>query len=302
MEIPLDLVSIEPFSSQGFCVRLTSSLAEQLDKNDLAKPIIAAIDKLACESSKAQQLKHVLTSFKKLISSPTQILYLLWDAGREVNQSFLLGFLKVERRTLYVYDDKNVSHKRQPLCLLDFFVHEKCQHRGYGRLLLDAMLHDEHVLPCMLAVDKPSESLLSFLSKRYNLHEPKWQINNFVIYPRFFDFEDNLSPNSNGNGAVRSKPDVVPEFLGPASKRHSIEVVEEHKFILSDEQDVQKSKNGHDNDDVVVLRHFDHPDPLFALEKAEDQPDSLVVESDNPNAGSYAKGRKLLAMAHHKLW
>jgi len=56
-------------------------LPTRFRQNVQAKPLIAAFEKLAQESSLAQGLQHMLTTFKKVVDSPHQILYLLWDAG-----------------------------------------------------------------------------------------------------------------------------------------------------------------------------------------------------------------------------
>ena len=32
----------------------------------------------------------------------------------------------------------------QLLCLLEFYVHYKVQRRGFGKKIIDTMLHDEH--------------------------------------------------------------------------------------------------------------------------------------------------------------
>ncbi|NXJ58283.1 ATAT acetyltransferase, partial [Spizaetus tyrannus] len=66
--------------------------------------------------------------------------------------------------------DHNGAHNEaEPLCVLDFYIHESLQRHGYGRELFQHMLQSERVEPWRLAVDRPSEKLLAFLRKHYGL-------------------------------------------------------------------------------------------------------------------------------------
>jgi len=61
----------------------------------------------------------------------------------------VVGILKVGSKKLFVYDYHGVQHEMQPLCVLDFYVHESCQRRGYGKKLFDFMLQ---VTFCLFSV------------------------------------------------------------------------------------------------------------------------------------------------------
>lgn len=52
----------------------------------------------------------------------------------------VVGFLKVGRKKLFVYDAAGAHHELQPLCVLDFYVHESKQRMGCGRTLYEHML------------------------------------------------------------------------------------------------------------------------------------------------------------------
>lgn len=117
-----------------------------------------------------------------------------------------------------------MQHEVEPLCLLDFYVHESMQRSGCGKKLFEAMLEvcenpyalfcchhhfplqSEGVKPHHMAIDRPSSKCLSFLKKHYNLHPCRWQVckgvqvhraagiffylsqaNSFVIYDGFFE-------------------------------------------------------------------------------------------------------------------
>ncbi len=56
-------------------------------------------------------------------------LYVLSDAG------LLLGMLKLGRKKLFLVDPSDTMREYQPLCVLDFYVHESCQRQGFGREL-----------------------------------------------------------------------------------------------------------------------------------------------------------------------
>ena len=115
--------------------------------------------------------------------------------------------LKVGRKKLFLLDGAGKPHELSPMCVLDFYVTETRQRTGCGKRLFEAMLRREQVEPRSLAVDRPSEKLISFLRKHYSLasiipqvlapvesfHLIKLQIyaiflqvNNYVIFSGFF--------------------------------------------------------------------------------------------------------------------
>ncbi len=49
------------------------------------------------------------------------------------------------------------------------------------------MLKHENVIPEKLAYDRPSPKLISFLAKHYDLKDFIPQVNNFVVFKKFFD-------------------------------------------------------------------------------------------------------------------
>merc|ERR1719213_1152051 len=83
-------------------------------------------------------------------------------------------------------DVKDALKEINPLCVLDFYVHESCQRTGLGRCLFDTMLEREGVSAVQLAYDKPSPKLLPFLRKHFGLSRYQPQNNNFVIFDEFY--------------------------------------------------------------------------------------------------------------------
>ena len=52
----------------------------------------------------------------------------------------VVGILRMGTRKLFVYDHMNHQHEMEPLCVLDFYVHESRQRMGCGKKLYDYML------------------------------------------------------------------------------------------------------------------------------------------------------------------
>lgn len=48
-------------------------------------------------------------------------------------------------------------------------------------------LQVENAVAAEVAVDRPSQSMLNFMQKHYNLVDPIWQPNNYAVYPSFFE-------------------------------------------------------------------------------------------------------------------
>ncbi|KAM8793810.1 LOW QUALITY PROTEIN: alpha-tubulin N-acetyltransferase 1 [Eudromia elegans] len=96
------------------------------------------IDELGRASARAQGLPVPVTSAARLERSP-HVLYVLRDAvGRGV-----IGFLKVGYKRLFLLDGGGRQAPAEPLCVLDFYVHETRQRRGHGRELFQHMLHGD---------------------------------------------------------------------------------------------------------------------------------------------------------------
>ncbi|GFY74753.1 alpha-tubulin N-acetyltransferase 1 [Trichonephila inaurata madagascariensis] len=149
------------------------------------------LDEMGIASAKAQNLQSPITTLKKLINSSQQRIYTI----RDINESrSIIGMLKVGIKRLFVCDDVGAYHEVDPVCLLDFYIHESKQRCGFGHELFDAMLKAEGLEPSKLAIDRPSFKCLAFLEKHYNLKHPLQQNNNFVIYAGFLADRPNKRP------------------------------------------------------------------------------------------------------------
>jgi len=183
------------------------------------------MDVVGKASAVAQTLHTVITSSEKLrTGGDEQSVYFLCDF--KANQ--VVGLLKIGRKKLFVYDQQGVQHevhkkrslvlgfseliptflmncycfpfKLNPLCILDFYVHESRQRIGCGKVLFDYMLANEGVDVKHLAIDRPSDKFIYFLRKHYQLTKMIPQVNNFAIFDGFF---------SQRSGKGSRKPDSL---------------------------------------------------------------------------------------------
>uniref|UniRef100_A0A7N5P2H5 Alpha-tubulin N-acetyltransferase 1 n=1 Tax=Ailuropoda melanoleuca TaxID=9646 RepID=A0A7N5P2H5_AILME len=153
---------------------------------DLQQQIMTIVDELGKASAKAQHLPAPITSASRMQSN-RHVMYVLKDtSARPAGKGAIIGFLKVGYKKLFVLDDREAHNEVEPLCILDFYVHESLQRHGHGRELFHYMLQKERVEPHQLAIDRPSQKLLKFLNKHYNLETTVPQVNNFVIFEGFF--------------------------------------------------------------------------------------------------------------------
>lgn len=152
------------------------------EERTFQESLFQTIDILGARSKIAQGINSPLTSVAKLRENREFRLYLL------VEGHLGMGILKVGTKKLFVtHPMKRHLVEVMPLCVLDFYVSEQVQRSGFGRRLYMAMLHEEGLTPAQLAIDRPSEKLLSFMKRHFGLQSYTAQTNNFVVYHEFFD-------------------------------------------------------------------------------------------------------------------
>lgn len=91
------------------------------------------IDRMGEASSRAQGLREIITSTQRLQISELHRVYLMKDPQANGGKGSVVGLLKVGEKNLFVYDAQGRNHEMKPTCVLDFFVNEKIQRRGYGK-------------------------------------------------------------------------------------------------------------------------------------------------------------------------
>jgi len=117
------------------------------------------LERLAELSAKAQNLKFPITNWEKFSTSSDRI-YVMTVGGR------LEGYLRIGTRDLWLNDPLNNVYKQFPsvISVLDFYVeHQRC---GNGSRLFDFAIELENVFPHMIAYDRPSDKMKSFLARR----------------------------------------------------------------------------------------------------------------------------------------
>jgi len=168
---------LAPFRS-----RVKSDRYELANKQNQLKTLI---DKMGEASTRAQGLRSPITSAIKLQHSDHR-LYITKDPSANNGLGAAVGIIKVGHKKLFLLDMQSVQYEVNPLCVLDFYVHESRQRTGCGKRLFEHMLKMEGRMAHQLAIDRPSHKFVSFLKKYYGLKNAIPQANNFVIHEHFF--------------------------------------------------------------------------------------------------------------------
>lgn len=90
------------------------------------------------------------------------------------------------KRNLFVSNGGGIR-EIQPVCVLDFYVHESMQRGGHGKDLFDFMLYSEKQRPEKLGYDRPSMKLISFCARHFGLRKHLPQNNNFVVFDAYWN-------------------------------------------------------------------------------------------------------------------
>jgi len=143
--------------------------------------------------------EHLETTATRRVSllQPDNTLYLAWKYDQETDTSYLLGFLKVGRKQLFLFDKNLQPYEGSFVCLLDFYVHYSHQRKGIGSRLFQFMMDSERVQEAyQIALDNPTVTLLGFFAKKFGLADPVWQNTNFVVFPQLFSASRKDESNS----------------------------------------------------------------------------------------------------------
>lgn len=144
----------------------------------------SVLDIFGRNSAKAQGLSGPITD---LLRARTHHHNVYIAARREGKKTTIFGYIKTGRKKLFMTTQMGRFEEIEPVCVLDFYVHESSQRIGIGRALYEAVLEGEHQAPATMAYDRPSPKLLAFLKRHYGLSEYIPQANNFVVYKQYWD-------------------------------------------------------------------------------------------------------------------
>lgn len=188
MEFPFDVAALlgaPPDCEEPFVGRID----EDFMHGYAARPLCDVLDLMGKASAVAQGLRKPVTVGTPHLSG--QRVYLMAQGA------VALGLLKVGEKRLFVAPPALANQRASsgvqdalreinPLCALDFYVHESCQRGGFGRRIFDAMLRQEGQSPAKMAFDRPSPKLIGFLAKHFELIRYRPQNNNYVVFDDFF--------------------------------------------------------------------------------------------------------------------
>ncbi|GLI67225.1 hypothetical protein VaNZ11_011162, partial [Volvox africanus] len=168
------------------------------NQQNLAK----VLDVFGKKSAVAQGLQTPVTDIHRLRTTDQRLYLYMY---RQSTKTVVLGGLKVGTKRLYVRTITADLREIEPICVLDFYVHESCQRRGIGKALFEHFLNTEGCDPASLAYDRPSPKLLAFLGKHYGLQEHVPQSNNYVVFNRYFDLNPASASTSRSQGRLNSR-------------------------------------------------------------------------------------------------
>lgn len=212
MEFPFDLAGHIQGVPQGHTGPRVGCIDERALRGSSGSRLATVLEELGQKSAKAQALRKPVTYGSSLGEHRVYVL---------VDGRVALGFLKVGPKRLFLAspqvsafaDVQGAFREIEPLCALDFYVHEGHQRCGYGRQLFDAMLEGEQTTPAQLGYDRPSPKLLAFLKRHFGLHKFRPQSNNFVVFEDYFQ-------EAAGQGTSRPRtgdPAFNPEAATPTA-------------------------------------------------------------------------------------
>lgn len=145
----------------------------------------------------------MITTFAKFSSATEQqdqTMYLKVEGKKAI------GFIKIGHRKLFIRTRTNALVEMTPLCVLDFYVSERCQRGGFGKEIFDAMLEVEQTSAHRLAYDRPSGKLLPFLAKHFGLKSYVPQNNNYVVYDEYFRQGQERPPSGMQGKYAKTQP------------------------------------------------------------------------------------------------
>ena len=175
--------------------------------------IATIIDHMGQMSAVAQGLGAVITTTERLQNNPDHFLFIA------ANSSSALGIIKFGRKKLFHRTSNGSVNEITPMCVLDFYVSERCQRQGVGSALFNFALQHLRVEPYQLGYDRPSIKFLSFLHKHHQLSQYEAQNNNFVVFHDYFvRGEQDVGGGSDSGGGRRGGRRMV----GAASSRGAV--------------------------------------------------------------------------------
>ena len=226
-----------PFLSESSVTTLTSSSLSLISRDERERLRIV-VDNAGRRSAQAQDLGQPITSLVKLVHSD-HVLHVCTEKVT-ARKTVVVGIINTGRKKLFIYNDSPVLHEIEPVCILDFYVHESVQRKVYGKKLFEHVLQHEKTRPEKLAYDRPSAKFLAFLGKHYNLSNFVPQRNNFVVFRRYFTTPSAKSgPGRQADRAALRAVSQPGDAWTPISQRP---LTAKRKFVRREQQPHQQAQ------------------------------------------------------------
>ncbi|XP_029347133.1 alpha-tubulin N-acetyltransferase 1 [Acyrthosiphon pisum] len=256
------------------------------ENDDLKNIMRLIIDEMGKASAVSQEFKVPITSANRLVNSD-HVIYMMTE-HKKPGHFAVVGFLKMGWKKLFLYDKQASRSEARVYCLLDFYIHESKQRKGYGIRLIQCMLQDIGLEAKHLAIDKPTDKLLQFMWKHFQLSKLVNQENNFVIFEEFFHnssiAEKKNNRDNTGNRAVAYKSQ--PMFGRHGAHKHHDSMAE----IIQGEGNAAFVKFKYNQDTDFVDNQFKEKNP---------NPESKGAFKTNMDGYSVKRDLKF---HHNSLW
>ncbi|KAL4143844.1 hypothetical protein QTP88_006107 [Uroleucon formosanum] len=282
MEFNFDIGNVATAEMLKINNKLTIEGHEEND--DLKNILRLIIDEMGKASAVAQEFKVPITSANRLVNSD-HVIYMMTEHTTPGNFA-VVGFLKMGWKKLFLYDKQASRSEAQVYCLLDFYIHECRQRKGYGIRLIQCMLQNTGLEAKNLAIDKPTKKLFQFMWKHFQLSKSVNQGNNFVIFEEFFHntSEEKNNRDNTGNRAVAHKSQ--PMFGRHGAHKHHDSMAE----IIQGEGNAAFVKFKYNQDTDFVDNQFKEVNP---------NPESYGAFETDKNGYSVKRDLKFY---HNSLW
>ena len=192
--------------------------------------------------------------------------------------NIFIGFIKVGPKHLFIYDEIGQISELNPLCVLDFYVYEKCQRSGNGKKIFSEMIKNERIEPRKMGYDRPSIKFINFLKKHYNLWDYVQQNNNYIVFKDYFI--DAYAP--------RDKYDIYGNIKQLRENSYNYNRQIDNYNRSNNQNSMNLEANQKDNVDFKLYKEFgDHNPQKKESNKENPENKNFHFQNKNSNKKSY---------------
>lgn len=175
-----------------------------------------------------------------------------------------------------------------PLCVLDFYVYEGCQRTGFGRAIFSKMLECEGVEASQLGYDRPSDKLISFLKKHYNLVEYIPQNNNFIVFNDYYLLRNNRGKHQ-GNIYCKDNDNDYNQSISNNTSGHNFTTGKKtfHQLKKEPELNTSTSSIGNNNKYHYMSNEENQNETFSNQNQYNNQSKNISSTKNNNNTNNY---------------